>query len=652
MIEITLLDKNYAVYGDAIKVFESLAYSDAWEKHGSFALVVDPAEFKNIAGAAWLRFDSRVYENEIHTSEDEESTVKITGSALSVLFDRVIIKEAERLQGRLEERIRYLVNKYAITGSQAISQLVLETDNDYKRAMDATTTRGQTLSDFLYTALPQRGFSFRLTLDIATGEIVFELLQSVDRTQSQTVNIPVMLSTQDAIEKASYKKSVKDFRNFAIVCDEDDTAPQTVEVDLSNGEPIRAMYVSGRSAGADDSEATNMYVMVGQYSSGVGFIASSTDGVTFTSRVTSGYGSFWGVDYQNGMFIVCGDGGAILTSTDAITWTPQTSGVAVALEGALYYDGMYLVTGNSSNILKSYNKTTWTLQNSGFAKIVSPIWSGSKFISFGALGYYYASDDYAETWTPTLFDITDGGFSSQGCVSTGSKLIVAGYIGRSGVYTPAVIISSDEFATYTVVELNALTGCVFYDIAYGNGVAVAIGQPNMIMWSDDGGETWTDCTPAGGTPNYITVCFNETDGTFHAYSYTGKYHAYSSDGKSWALSTFTASVAGVDAVVYGTSSHSGNLYQIGVDALQEAAIVETLDGDVNSDLAPVYETDYQLGDILDAVDPTREITAEKRVLEVEHLIDKDTDLSIIPKLGKDYLSLRKFISKEIKNNGI
>ena len=157
---ITLLDSSFAVIGDPIKAFESLSYSDAWEDHGALSLVVEKAEYPNIKLASWLMVDGRVYENETVFGSDDALTVKITGAALTVLFDRIVITADERLQGRAEERVRYLVNKYAITGSQAVTGLALGTDNNYKRAMDITVKRGQTLSEVLYTALPQRGLSF------------------------------------------------------------------------------------------------------------------------------------------------------------------------------------------------------------------------------------------------------------------------------------------------------------------------------------------------------------------------------------------------------------------------------------------------------------------------------------------------------------
>lgn len=649
-MEIRLLDSNLKIFGDPIDDYSSLSYSDKWEDYGSFTAVMSNDHYTDVAAASYVYFDSRTFEIETLSSTE---LLTISGRALSSMLDKIAIYEIERVQGRLEECVRYLIAKYAMSGAQSIPKLELETDNDFKRAMDVTTERGS-LGSFLRTALNQRGFSFDLEYDVATDKIIFHLLRSTDRSQDQSTNAAVMFSTDAGnIEKIEYKRTTQDYRNFAYVCDEDATAPQTVEVDLSNGEPIRAMYVSGKSAGADTSAAPNLYVMVGQYSSGVGFIASSIDGITFTSRVTSGYGAFWAVDYQNGMFIVCGDGGAILTSTDAITWTQQTSGVSVALEGAMYDSGLYVVTGNSGKILVSYDGLEYEDVASGSttARIEAPTKTASGYTAVAAaintFASFYSPNGY--DWSATRYVTQDASSASAtGVALLNQNVFACGAYVLGGVQYPTIAKSTDGGITWTIEKISSLSDHSFLDIASGNELLVAVGQPNLIAWSDDGGVTWTNCTPSGGTPNYITICFNETDKTFHAYSYTGKYHAYSSDGKSWTLSTFTGSPYTVDAVAYGTSSHSGNLYQIGVDALQATRSADVIDGQVLPDVQPIYGTDYVVGDIADIKDDMHGILASKRIVEVQH-IREPNQIITIPKFGVDFLNLRQFITKEIKN---
>lgn len=652
---ITLLDSSFAVYGDPIAAWESLAYSDAWDKHGTISLVAEMDYFASLSGASWMEIDGRVYEVETIQSDDADKTVKVTGCSLNVLFDRIVITAKERLQGRLEERIRYLVNKYAITGTQAVTGLELGTDNAYARAMDATTIQWQTLSEFLYTQLNQRGFSYKI-IHNGSGALVFSITQAKDRTQDQTANPPVQLSTTAEIEKASYNKSIKDFRNYAIVHDDDATNPQVVEVDLSNGEPKRVLTVSGRAVGADDSAATNLYVMVGTYSTGVGYIATSIDGQTWTNRVTSGIVPLWSVVYQNGRFIAGGNSGKIYVSTDAITWTEIATGQSGTVESVLYSDGIYSASG-SGFISSSYNFSAWSAYNTswGAGTIRSMFYRNDFFavvarVTDKAVMVIRSKD--AIDWTEESVHTLDANTSIAlfyEMAANGSYLATAGTAIISSVDYPITLTSDDGGETFSYNVITSLSGKKFLGITSGLGVFVAVGQSNLIAWSTDG-INWTDVHPSGGTPDYISVTFDGTK--FHAYSYSTKHHAYSSDGKNWTLTTITISSTQIDAVTHGTSSHSGNLYQVGVDALQSCVVVEALDGDVNQELAPEYEIDYNIGDVIDTLDPVRNIAATKRVYSVDHIIDKDNDYAIVPKLGKDFLTLRQLIAKEIKNNGI
>jgi hypothetical protein len=56
---------------------------------------------------------------------------------------------------------------------------------------------------------------------------------------------------------------------------------------------------------------------------------------------------------------------------------------------------------------------------------------------------------------------------------------------------------------------------------------------------------------------------------------------------------------------YGTSSHSGNLRQIGIDALRATRAADVIDGQVLPDVQPIYGTDYVVGDIADIKDDMR-----------------------------------------------
>jgi hypothetical protein len=438
-----------------------------------------------------------------------------------------------------------------------------------------------------------------------------------------------------------YERNETEYYNCAVVCDEDPDNPQTAIVDLSNGDPKRTVYIRASSV-YEDTENPPLYVMVG-YS---GYIATSSDGQTWTQQASGTTEHLWAVDYQNGRFIVCGDNGTILTSSDGITWSIKSSGVSVALEGALYDDGLYIATGNSGKILTSYDSTTWTERLTGGTKIIDPTKKRDGFVAVGANGYYVSPD--AITWTWHKLIVSHGYFIGSGTSVVNNNITIAGCINDSGSLNIAYAQSSNDGESFTVVEYASPSNGRMLDMVYGLGVYVAVGQPNIIQWSSDG-TTWNTCTPSGGTPDYIAVTF---DGTlFHAYSATTKHHAYSADGKSWTLTTFTASADLIDAVIHGAAQRQYSLYDIGYNALQNYKMVELINGDLLPTARPMIGVDCNVGDVVDIVDKERGIIVSKVLTEAQTVYERDKNGIIYPNFGDGYLDLKKYIKKEVEKRG-
>jgi len=666
-VDIKLYDANLEIYGKPIDTFSSLTYTDRWSADGDFKLVLPVEKYNDVKDAAYIFVDGRMFEISAINTKDASANnqLSLSGHNLNVLLSRVVISAPARIQGKLETEIRTLVDSLCgSTSWQAISKFTLGTLHGYARAMDANAMRGS-LSDFLYTELNKRGFSFSLTYDDVNDEIVFDIIQSLDRTQDQTDNTFATFSASlGNVQNIEYERNETDYYNCVVVCDEDDTAPQTVIVDLSNGEPKRTIYVSGTSAGADTSEAPNLYVMVGQCWDGsayAGFIASSIDGVAFTSRITSGITPLWSINYQNGRFIAGGASGKVYVSTDAITWAEKVTGSAFAIEGVNYVDGIYiaftantggLIAVSDAEIYYSYDCETWELAYSNTSKIVNAIAIDNKYLAFTAINdtVKKLETNDGTVWQQTTIGTVSGVTGSRLLrTCTGNGIIVSvGFQYDGATYYPLTVTSTDNGETNSINTIASLSGLKFGDAAYGLGVFVAVGdKTNTIVWSTDG-VTWTNCAPAGATPEYVTVCFNEADETFHAYSYNYKHHAYSSDGKNWTLSTFTSAIPApfVDAVVYGTSSHTMRLYDIGYNALQSYKPIEIINGEILPNTHPILGTECNVGDIVDVIDQSRGIIMSVPLAEAQTIYEPNKSI-IIPKFGENYLSLKKYIEKVV-----
>lgn len=125
----------------------------------------------------------------------------------------------------------------------------------------------------------------------------------------------------------------------------------------------------------------------------------------------------------------------------------------------------------------------------------------------------------------------------------GIYVAVAQDFGGDGVAYTSVDLAS--WTRRTVISGSAIS---LWSVAFGNGVFVAGGDNNRIAWSADG-STWNDVgsIDAGGN-NFYRIRF--LNGNFYAINFfTGKVFT-SSDGASWSLvGTFT----GPGDIAYGNS---------------------------------------------------------------------------------------------------
>jgi len=384
-MDISFLDANFTQICDPIDDFSSLSYTktgNRWEEHGEFKLVMNPDYFATVFPAKYVAFDGLVFNvtNRKTQDADADGQMSLSGYSLNVLFDRVVITDNVRVRGNLEVQVRSLVATYAMTGLQTVAGLSLGTLAGYTRGIDATAKRGTRLSDFLYTELNKRGYSWRISY--VDGALVFDVLRGLDRTQAQDTNTPALFSSaEENIENVEYEQSETEYYNLAIVCDEDETAPKTVIVDQSNGEPVRALYVKGTAKGTTDGESK---FVIGGYneSTGYAYLATSTNGTTFTSKsVGTSITTIESVIYNNGRYYAAGNGGSIY-SDDANTWYAGSQNTQTAIS---VYDGLIFGTRSPSNryLYAGFDVTSLSLvSDDGSSYKTIPYLIGEKFVRF------------------------------------------------------------------------------------------------------------------------------------------------------------------------------------------------------------------------------------------------------------------------------
>lgn len=636
---ISPLDDNFRTIGPPIsgRAMSSLICVDRWEDHSAFQAVVKRSFFPGCNAAKWAMVEDEIYEME-KVEDDKPGLIAIAGPQLSRVLGWVAIEDVERLRGNLEERVRYLVTKYALSGQQRIPKLVLEPLQGLKRAIDVTTEPGG-LDKFLFTVLNERGFSYRVTYNPDTDELVFGLLQGKDRTQGQSTNRRALFTENEKnLDGFRYSRSNNDHFNAAVVSDEDETAPTKVFVDKSMGERLRVMYVKGAKAKAADDGTVPMHVLAG----GGGYIAVASDGETFTTKTSGTAETLYGGGYSAGKYTLCGSNGKILSSVDANTWTNVPSGVTDALEDAYIYDGLHMVVGNAGQLLTSYDNVNYTAQTvPNGVKLMTPFRGERVFVIASSNSRIYTTEDGVTNLKARAVLYNGQSCGLNGISVADGKIVAVGY--RGSDYPIVAVGDEVSEEALTVTAFPAITGGRFTAVIRALGVWVAIGQPNIIYWSEDL-LTWYDGTPAGGTPDYIALTFDGT--TIRAYSSTTKHLASSTDGKTFTLKTITLPSVSVQAAFYGTSSLQNGLTQVGLEALQNARKLVSVNGTIVPGRRPAYGTDYSMGDVVDIASDERDIIVSKRATEMRRVYEAGRP-SHTPTFGDKALAQKKFIQKEI-----
>ena len=277
------------------------------------------------------------------------------------------------------------------------------------------------------------------------------------------------------------------------------------------------------------------FVAVGQF----GLVETSTDGVTWVARTlpVSGFDLRGITAGPNGSFVAVGGLTVIVTSTDGTTWTLRpVAGPALFLTDVVYNSthNRYVATSNASGkLVTSLDGVTWKVTSSGTPLILSTVRClQDKFLLMGQGGIIRSSSttqwSVASIWKPVTIDPL---FSLHGAAfGNGHYVAVGTYSADYHAFTANVAVTSPDGINYTVGETFHFPNGdkPFNDVAFGNGLFVAVGEDAIIQTSADG-KVWDfRQVVAGQTLNAVTY----GGGQFVAIGDNG-FISRSNDGKTW-----------------------------------------------------------------------------------------------------------------------
>jgi len=231
--------------------------------------------------------------------------------------------------------------------------------------------------------------------------------------------------------------------------------------------------ISVGAGGISDIAASGSVLVAVGYSGSVGYIYSSTDGVTWVERLVVVSGRFERVSFGNSLFVAAGINGVIYTSSNGTTWTARTSGTSQTLRGSVWSGSVFCVVGDNGAITTSPTGVTWTVQVSGTGNDLYDVaWSGSVLCAVGEAGTILTAAAAGATWTPrtsgtvrTLTAVTFGG----------SSLYATGLVSSS--LTP-VVQGNAAGTTWNLRSLDQTESAL--DITYFNGRFLLFGNNGLI----------------------------------------------------------------------------------------------------------------------------------------------------------------------------
>jgi hypothetical protein len=233
------------------------------------------------------------------------------------------------------------------------------------------------------------------------------------------------------------------------------------------------------------------------------------------------------VGYGNGVYVVVGNEGTLLSSTNGVNWTKRSSGTTAALNSIVYANNLFVVVGENGTALSSVNGTLWGRRTSGTTEFLYDVtYGGGKFVAVSDTGTVVISTN-GTTWTLKNW-ITPGcygvAYGNGKFVSVGATYDCPSFF---CYYNVATYYSTDG-TTWSAVVRPGLPLAVS-DVAFGNGVFVAVGDGGTVLLSSSG-TAWTQ--PLTGSSDFLwNVAFAHN--TFVVVGGVQGTILTSSDGQSW-----------------------------------------------------------------------------------------------------------------------
>lgn len=270
-----------------------------------------------------------------------------------------------------------------------------------------------------------------------------------------------------------------------------------------------------------------------------------------------------GVDDTDLLFVAAGDQGALASSPDGVTWTTRTSGTTVTLHDVTHGDGRYVAVGQGGKILVSDDGVAWTGASSPSSRDLFAVeYHVDRFYAVG--GDYSAGAETLESMDGTTWTRPE----------LPAPMHLLGDLASDGADLVAIGTSMSDLQIFGLFTWNETTGWTQRVDGTGLGLrynAVAAGAPAFVTIGPGGSASSPDAITWTQAPIFESASMRgltHTQQGWIAVGDTGKV-LLSTDGAQW-----TAHASGLDGQLAGVTS-SGTLH---IAVGNDGAILSSGDG--------------------------------------------------------------------------
>lgn len=191
-----------------------------------------------------------------YTGKTNGEFVQISGFFLERILNDFIVYPTLHFNGNLGDCARKLLTDYCLS----IPKLKIGNTNVPNTNITIQQT-GAEASDQLYKILKEHELSYELYYNYINDNITFNIWSGLDRTQDQDVNETAIFSQAwNGLKEPVVTNDNSNYKNYAVVAGSGEGESRVhAIVDISNGEPLKRVYIDARDLQKDDKMTQDQY---------------------------------------------------------------------------------------------------------------------------------------------------------------------------------------------------------------------------------------------------------------------------------------------------------------------------------------------------------------------------------------------------------